>query len=458
MSDLLELIKTLKVEKDKAATSFVYYDKGGKIVKVSNKNLEETGLDILEVPTDHVKTIINGERKLTDFRVNYDSALKSLIVKEVTWEDNYSNELDIIHQIPTVVRGGYKKDFYKHYHFIPVYEGAKVYIYLNGYAYKKGMLVYYRHNVYKTTVDTHILTDFDLEYFEIYLENVVLVNKPQATINFDHIAYKNEFEGIPRVDIWYKELAHKKGQHVWINNNVYMLTKDYPKQSLFDYENSKLIVSNVKLFNDSNKHLSFNKTISVGDLILNNNQIQSVVLEKIETQTPREIDDSLFYVNDETVISYDEKAQYWKGLSLSTQEIFTSANTEELTISQPDDFLTGQIVIIGNSFYLAKIDHSYDLVIVQNLKKGYWEIELNPRTRRYLKSSGFYPKDYVYFSLTAKHDPHILYRTFEFKLGDLIEENKQVVPFKYDIEKEGEELSLYTPKYFNNYAHEIVND
>jgi hypothetical protein len=457
MSDLLELIKTLKVEKDKSATSFVYYDKAGKIIKVSNRNYKEDNLEILEVPTDHVKSIINGERKLTDFRVNYDSALKSLIVKEVTWEDDYTNTLDIIYQLPLVLRGGYKKDFYKHYHFIPVYEGAKVFVYLNGYSYASGTLVYYQYNVYKTIKDTPILIDFDKEYFELYLENVVLVNKPQASISFDYIEYKNEFEGV-HVDVWYKELSHVKGQHVWINNNVYMLTQDYPAQSLFDYTNSKLIVKNVKLFDDSNKDLSFDKSISVGDLILNNNQIQSIVLETIKTDTPREIDDSLFYVNSSTVLSYDEKEDLWKGLNLSTQESFISSNEEKLTISQPDDFITGQIIVIGDSFYLAKIDHSYDIVVVQNLKRGYWEIELNPRTRKYLKSSGFYPKDYVHFSLTAKHDPHILYRTFEFKLADLIEENKQVVPFKYDVESQGVELSLYTPKYFDNYAHEIVDD
>lgn len=457
MSELLDLIKSLKVESNKASTSFVYYDKGGKIVKVSNKNLKEDNLDILEVPTDHVKTIINGERKLSDFRVNYDSALKNLIVKEVTWEDDYTNELDIIYQIPTIVRGGYKNDFYKHYHFIPVYEGASVYLFMPGFLYQKGMLVFYEYNVYKVVKDFPKLSDFDLEYFEIYLEDVVLVNKPQKNISAEHIAFKNEYEGIPRIDVWYKELSHKKGQHVYINKNVYRLTKDYPAQSLFDYQNSELIITDVKLYADENKNLSFDKTISVGDLILNNNQLQSVVLEKIETATPQDIDDNLFYINEQTIVTYSNDLNCWRGVNLSTQEEFYIQH-DEIKIAEPDDFLTGQKVIIGKGFYLAKIDHSYDIIIVQNLKKGYWEIELNPRTRKYLKSSGFYPKDYIHFSLTAKHDPHILYRTFEFKLGDLIEDNKQIVPFKYDIEYKGVELSLYTPKYFDNYAHEIIND
>lgn len=458
MSELLDLIKNLKVENNKDETSFVYYDSTGKITKVSNKNIEEPTLDILEVPTAHVQTIINGERKLSDFRVNYDSALKNLIVKEQTWEDDYSSELDIIYQIPIVKRGGYKQDFYKHIHFIPVFDGAKFYIYVPGFSYAQGMLVYYQHNIYKTVKDCPVLEEFNLDYFEIYQEDVVLVDKPQANINFDYIEYKHEFEGIPKIDIWYKELPYVKDQHVWLNNNVYKLTKNYTANSLFDYENSELIVSNVKLFSDSNKDLEFTKSVSVGDLVLNNNRIESVQLRSMETPTPQEVDTSLFYISDSIVISYDESKHVWIGSNMSTKETFVLPIDDVMHISQPDDFMSGQKVIIGKSMYLAKIDHSYDLIIMQNLKRGYWEIELNPRTRKYLKSSGFYPKDYLHFSLTNKHDPHILYRTFEFKLGELIEDNKQIIPFKYDIEREGVELSLFTPKYFDNYAHEIVND
>lgn len=455
MSELLDLIKNLKVETEQSSTSFVYYDKIGKIVKVSNKNVNDENLKVLEVPTDHVKSIINGERKLSDFRVTFDTALKSNIVKEITWEDDYTNELDSIFEIPKVVRGGYKKDFYKHYHYIPVYEGVNVYLYLNGFSYKKGMLVWYKYNVYKTIKDT-VDTEFNLDCFEIYLEDVVLVNKPQSTISAEHITYKREFEGIPRIDIWYKDLAYVEGQHVWINKNVYRLTKDYPAGSVFDYENSVLITYGVKLYADENKNLEYDNSISVGDLILNHNKIERVILERIETGTPKEIDDNLFYANETNLISYDRGERKWKGVNLSTKEQYWVG--DDIRIAEPDDFLTGQLTIIGKSIHLAKIDHTYDLIVMQNLNKGYWEIELNPRTRKFLKSSGFYPKDYLIFSLTAKHDPHILYRTFEFKLSDLIEENKQIVPFKYDIERKGVELSLYTPKYFDNYAHEIIND
>ena len=457
MNELLDLIKNIKVERDRE-TSFVYYDKVGKIVKISNRENKEESLDVLEVPTNTVSKIMSGERKLSDYVVNYDSAVKSLIVKEVTWEDNYVNELDDLYEIPIVVRGGYKKDYFKHFHFIPVYAGADVYIYISGFRYKKGTLVYYKNNIYKALKDCPKLGGWHDNNFELYLEDVKLVNKPQAVIKTSSIEYIDEFVDIPKIDVWYKELPYKKGQHVWINKNVYRIEKDTTENSLFDYTNNKLIVSNVKLFADENNDLDFDKTITVGDLILNNNKIQRAELVKFAIETQKEHDDNLFYINNNTLINYNTKKSFWHGLDLTKKENFVVEQTYDLEISDPEKIESGQLCIIGNSIYLAKIDHSFDLIISQNLKRGYWEIELNPRTRKYLKSSGFYPKDYIHFSLTAKHDPHILYRTFEFKLGDLIEDNKQIVPFKYNDEAVGKELSLYTPKYFDNYAHEILDD
>ena len=59
----------------------------------------------------------------------------------------------------------------------------------------------------------------------------------------------------------------------------------------------------------------------------------------------------------------------------------------------------------------------------------------------------------MYFSITAKHDPNILYRSLKIPLSMLAD--KLVIPFKYDAEHK-EDLSIYTAKYFDSYGHEIL--
>ena len=89
------------------------------------------------------------------------------------------------------------------------------------------------------------------------------------------IVFKHEYKGI-HVDVWYQELPHLKGQHIWYKNSVYRLLKDLPKNTKFYKKNAELIIDQVKLYNDSNQHLNFNKKLIGGDLILDHNKIYSV--------------------------------------------------------------------------------------------------------------------------------------------------------------------------------------
>ena len=50
-----------------------------------------------------------------------------------------------------------------------------------------------------------------------------------------------EFEGV-HVDIWYDDLEHLAGQHVWIENKVYILLKDQDAGTEFDLENNIMYI------------------------------------------------------------------------------------------------------------------------------------------------------------------------------------------------------------------------
>ena len=87
-----------------------------------------------------------------------------------------------------------------------------------------------------------------------------------------------EFEGI-HVDIWYEDLEHSAGQHVWHLNAVYKVKKDQKENTKFKKSNVKLIVDNVLLYKDKNMtdaNLVYAKELTVGDLFLYDNQILSL--------------------------------------------------------------------------------------------------------------------------------------------------------------------------------------
>lgn len=105
----------------------------------------------------------------------------------------------------------------------------------------------------------------------------------------DSIVFKREFLGI-HVDVWYQELEHVKGQHVWYENSVYMMIKDVPANTKFQKKYTKLIVSNVKLYNDGNIYLDFDRNLKRKDLILNCNKIFSIHFDSTTVVEKSEID------------------------------------------------------------------------------------------------------------------------------------------------------------------------
>ena len=62
----------------------------------------------------------------------------------------------------------------------------------------------------------------------------------------------------------------------------------------------------------------------------------------------------------------------------------------------------------------------------------------------------------MYLSVTAKYDPNILYRSLEFKVADLLSDITSIIPFTLDAESVPQNVSIYTAKYFDSYAHEVI--
>ena len=98
----------------------------------------------------------------------------------------------------------------------------------------------------------------------------------------------------------------------------------------------------------------------------------------------------------------------------------------------------------------------YDVTFVQNNKHKYWEVIFNKETELFMLQHRSGRNDKLYFSITAKHDPNILYRSMEFNVQDIVANRIKRYPYQFDWEFDSTEVSIYTTKYFPTYGHEII--
>lgn len=179
------------------------------------------------------------------------------------------------------------------------YKGIKVDIWYSTLTHVKDQHIWYDNNVYIVENTMLPSKDFPFDAVKLAVPNVKILKDENSLITHhrvskndivlsDNLLYrvleednknyynlKPEYKGV-YVDIWYNELAHVKDQHIWYNNNVYRLSRNIPKDTVFNKKYGKLLVNNsVKLYEDKNKSLLFENP-SLDDLVLSNNKLYSI--------------------------------------------------------------------------------------------------------------------------------------------------------------------------------------
>lgn len=446
MSNLKDLINSIKIQQAEQNESYVSYDKtDGKIYKITSKRPLESPYDVIAVPSEIVAPILEGTRSASDYTVLYDFAAKQIVVKELNYEDHYNSAHLFMHEF---TRTSASRD--GHANFEKIYEGISVDIWIKQDSYKEGQLVFYNNNIYKLLTNNNADEDFDINNASLFVEDVKLTNA--STI--DHVIALEVnvpiYDGI-HVDVWYEELEHVSGQHVFYNNNVYKIKTDQKKNTKFKKSNCELVVENVILYNDENKILSFGEVTTIGDKFLDHNKLYMRDMHEILHE--REFGETFFYSGNNLIEVKDGEISV---INLATSDIY-SVDKNFLRIDALEGLRNGSKILIGKELYLFHIDREFDLVIKQNNKLKQWEFSLNPITKKFLKTAGFSTEDVVYFSITEKYDPNILYKSLSVPVQELINNEYVNIKFDEDINFSDVETSLYTTKYFENYGHEVIN-
>ena len=95
------------------------------------------------------------------------------------------------------------------------------------------------------------------------------------------------------------------------------------------------------------------------------------------------------------------------------------------------------------------LDNENDLVIEQDNLEKVFRIVLSARMKeKFLRYRSMQQNLNVY--VTAENDPNILYKTLEFKMRDLIDNDSYIIEYG---DFDGEDCNLFSVKYFQSYLH-----
>ena len=96
-----------------------------------------------------------------------------------------------------------------------------------------------------------------------------------------------------------------------------------------------------------------------------------------------------------------------------------------------------------------------DLLIIQNVKEECWKIKISNRgvTRLFkINPTG----KQIHFSVTAKHDPNILYKRLVISSKELMNKGYVLLPFHDSFEFTNANISIFTEKIFDTYCFERI--
>lgn len=99
-----------------------------------------------------------------------------------------------------------------------------------------------------------------------------------------------------------------------------------------------------------------------------------------------------------------------------------------------------------------------DVLIQQDFIEENWKVTLSSKIIENLKKESVRITANLFFSITKKNDPNILYRTISCSIGDLVDKGTLTFPFESQIEVDKTQISVYTSTYFDVYKYEILNE
>lgn len=99
-----------------------------------------------------------------------------------------------------------------------------------------------------------------------------------------------------------------------------------------------------------------------------------------------------------------------------------------------------------------------DITVIQDIDNTCWKILIGKEFKKSLKEKGIALNSTLYFSVTAKNDPNILYKLLSCNFAESVKQNYFVIPFTEGFEFELNDVSIYTMRLFDTYCYKRIKD
>lgn len=100
-----------------------------------------------------------------------------------------------------------------------------------------------------------------------------------------------------------------------------------------------------------------------------------------------------------------------------------------------------------------------DILVEHNILETCWKIKIGSRLKKNLGENNIRLNQTLYFAVTKKHDPNILYKTLSVDFSQAFGDNYAVLPFTTDFERKDIPVSVFTARKFDTYQFKrVIND
>ena len=116
----------------------------------------------------------------------------------------------------------------------------------------------------------------------------------------------------------------------------------------------------------------------------------------------------------------------------------------------------------GVNDFIYEIPENYsttpDILVEHNIPETCWKIKLGKELKNNLAHNRIRLNQTLYFAVTKKHDPNILYKTLSIDFSQTLRDNYTVLPFSMPFEETDTPVSVFTAKTFGSYQFQRVLD
>lgn len=97
-----------------------------------------------------------------------------------------------------------------------------------------------------------------------------------------------------------------------------------------------------------------------------------------------------------------------------------------------------------------------DIIVQQNIPESCWKILIGKGLKKNLRAKGIRLNTNLTLSITAKHDPNVLFKSISIDFSKVVNNNYAIIDFSMPFEYEKEEISIFTSKKFGSYQFQRI--